>query len=138
MSLVFDSLTISEWFHCAAETPRAAAVKSVAYASAQGRESLVLGGALDDSTSKTLIFSTVGGKLNWLRETAAATVRTKMNSIQTKMLSGAVGTLTFSSLTHTNMRLVQFRVEGDIRPVTVGSTTYYVVPFTAVFAEDYE
>ena len=137
MALVWNGITFTDWFHCNSRRTRAPVNKDIAYAGCSGRDVMNLGSGIDRVTSKSIVFDSQGNKHNCFKESAKATILTKINSIRDKYVDGDDGTLSFDNETHYNMILALFEIMGDIRPIKSDGTTYWICYFRAVFQEEY-
>ena len=139
MTLTWNSITMTDWFHVIGRAVREAVYKDISYPNSSGREVILLGYATNVDTSKSISFQSQPPFLNCFKETSESAIDSIITQIQNKIIIASVGTLTFGSETHTKMMIPinQFRIIGTKQRVNIHGTVYYLQEFATTFLEVY-
>lgn len=139
-SLVWNGVTITDWYHLAEHSTGNSIVKDIVFPLAVGRDVMMIGQQFGDDTSRYFRFAEEGVRRNRIAGASVSALITIINSLQTARVGGTLGTLTFnqglSSFSETNMRLVQFNTAGAFEALSLADSAHaFLIQFDALFVK---
>lgn len=134
MSLVWGSITITDWFHEMQHKPEGWVLKDCSFANSSGSTFINLGKGLDHNSSKIIFFQSEGNRLNAFYEDSAAAIDAKIALMTAVTIPQ---TLTYNGKTHTNMMMIpgSLNLQSDARKIISGGAVKYIQFFSITFRE---
>jgi hypothetical protein len=138
VALTFAGTTIAEWHHLAGLATRGVDGNIIVFPMSSGRGFLKTGQGQQRPAGWA--FADRPPNCNRITSTTLSTVWSTVGAVQALRAAGTLGALTFdsgagSSVTVSNVRILEFSVDQAVIPVRVGSTVTYSLPFAIVFEE---